>query len=241
MPKNNGTGILYIIATPIGNYEDITLRAIRLLNEVDIIICEETRQATTLFKKINITPQSLVSLTEHNEKKDAGEFLQHFFLGKNIALISDCGTPVFSDPGRILIETCISNGIRVVPVPGASSLMATLSSLDFPIDQFFFAGFLPRESGQRDQAISRLKTYTCPIVLMDTPYRLGKCLEEMEKAFGKNTRATLACDLTLPTESIIRDSLQNIKKKVGARKAEFLLVILPPRSNRPDKKTGKFH
>ena len=227
---NNGIGILYVIATPIGNYEDITLRAIRLLNEADIIICEEPRQATTLFKKINVTPKLLLSLNEHNEKLDAGNLLQHFFLGKNIALVSDCGTPVFSDPGRFLIEACVENGIRVVPVPGASSLMATLSSLDYNIEQFYFAGFLPRETAQRSQAINHLKTLSCPIVIMDTPYRLGKCLAELENAFGKNTKVTLACDLTLPSETIYRDSLQNIRKKIGPRKAEFMLVI---QSRRP--------
>ena len=228
-------GILYVIATPIGNYEDITLRAIRLLNEADIVICEEPRQATTLFKKINVTPKVLESLNEHNEEEEAEHWLQDLFLGKNIALISDCGTPVFSDPGRFLIQICVNNGVQVVPVPGVSSLMTALSILDFKIDKFYFAGFLPRETSLRAQELSRLKTVNQTIVIMDTPYRLAKCLEEMETTFGKGIQVTVACDLTLPNETILRGGISSVRKKLAARKAEFILIVHPRRVTRPER------
>jgi 16S rRNA (cytidine1402-2'-O)-methyltransferase len=224
---NPDIGCLYIIATPIGNYEDITLRAINLLKEVDIIICEEPRQASTLLKKINVTPKELLSLNEHNEEEEASRILTNLFLGKKLALISDCGTPVFSDPGSTLIRTCVENGIKVIPIPGASSLMSTLSILDFKLEKFHFAGFLPRESSQRMSELSRLKTIKYPIILMDTPYRLAKLLEELENTFGKGVQITLACDLTLPSETIYRGSLGVVRKQAGARKAEFILVLQP--------------
>jgi len=222
---NPNIGNLYIVATPIGNYEDITLRAVNLLRDVDLIICEEPRQASTLLKKLNIGPKELLPLNEHNEKEEADRVLQSLFSGKNMALISDCGTPVFSDPGHYLIKTCTENGIRVIPVPGASSLSATLSILDFHIDQFYFAGFLPRETSQRNNELSRLKTIKIPIILMDTPYRLAKLLEELEVNFGKGQQATLACDLTLPSEAIYRGTLASIRKIIAARKAEFMIVL----------------
>jgi 16S rRNA (cytidine1402-2'-O)-methyltransferase len=222
---NPQIGNLYIVATPIGNYEDITLRAVNLLKEVDIIICEEPRQATTLLKKINVTPKELLPLNEHNEAEEAERILQNLFLGKNLALISDCGTPVFSDPGSKLIQICNENGIRVIPVPGPSSLMATLSILDFKLEKFHFAGFLPRETSQRNLELSRIKSIKYPIILMDTPYRLSKLLEELENNFGKGQQITLACDITMPSESIFRGSLSSVRKMVGARKAEFILVL----------------
>ena len=225
MANLNLIGKLYIIATPIGNYDDITLRAIKTLREVDVIICEEPRQATTLLKKLDITIKQLVSLNEHNESEQAGQIIQAMFMGQNMALISDCGTPVFSDPGAVLIKTCVDNGIQVVPIPGTSSLMAALSILDFKIENFYFAGFLPRESQQRKNELYKLKAIKSPIVLMDTPYRLVKLLEELEVAFGKGCQVTLTCDLTLPSESIFRGRLDAIRKKVGTRKAEFMLII----------------
>jgi 16S rRNA (cytidine1402-2'-O)-methyltransferase len=230
---NPDIGCLYIVATPIGNYDDITLRAINVLKEVDIIICEEPRQASTLLKKINVTPKELLSLNEHNEAEEASRILTTLFLGKKLALISDCGTPVFSDPGSTLIHTCVENGIRIIPVPGASSLMSTLSILDFKLEKFHFAGFLPRESSQRISELNRLKTIKDPIILMDTPYRLVKLLEELEITFGKGAKITLACDLTLPAETIYRGSLGSVRKQVGARKAEFILVMQPQAQHPP--------
>lgn len=222
---NQTIGNLYIVATPIGNYDDITLRAIKTLMDADIIICEETREASTLLKKLAITPKMLISLNEHNEEEQISQITQELFLGKQIALISDCGTPVFSDPGHALIHACVENGIQVIPIPGVSSLMTLLSILDFKLEKFYFAGFLPRETTQRKTELNRLKTIKVPVVIMDTPYRLPKLLEELETLLDKGCQATLACDLTLPSETILRGKLDVIRKKVGLRKAEFMLMI----------------
>ncbi|MCE1255250.1 MAG: SAM-dependent methyltransferase, partial [Anaerolineae bacterium] len=155
----------------------------------------------------------------------AGLLVQELFLGRNMALISDCGTPVFSDPGAKLIKTCVDNDIKVVPIPGVSSLMTALSILDFKIENFYFAGFLPRESQQRKNELFRLKSIKSALIIMDTPYRLVKLLEEIEANFGKGCQITLTCDLTLPSESIFRGRIDAVRKKGGTRKAEFMLII----------------
>ena len=219
---------LYIVSTPIGNWEDITLRAINILKSTNVIICEEYRVASTLLKKLDIPKKELISLNEHNEKEETAAIIQRILLGENMALISDCGTPVFADPGHYLISQAVDFGIEVIPVPGASSLMATLSILDFKLDQFYFAGFLPREKQERANALNQLKSQTIPIVLMDTPYRLEKLITEVGKTFGLNRKATLAVNITQTNEQYLRGSLKDLQKQVKGRKAEFMLVIHAP-------------
>jgi len=141
MAKRAGT--LYIVATPIGNMGDITLRAVETLRSVDAVICEEYKPGSTLLKRLEINDKELILLNEHNEAEKAAELLPRLLNGESFALISDCGTPVFSDPGAYLIQLASSSGITVTPLPGASSLMATLSLLDTKIERFVFAGFCP--------------------------------------------------------------------------------------------------
>src|SRR5665648_29181 len=167
-------GTIYIIATPIGNWEDITIRAINTLKSVDVIICEEFREGTTLIKKLDLPKKELVLLNEHNEKEQVPEIFNRLLMGENFGLISDCGTPVFADPGHYLIEQAAMFNIPVIPIPGVSSLMATLSILNFKLDNFFFAGFLPREKNERKKSLNNLRSLDVPIILMDTPYRLTK-------------------------------------------------------------------
>ncbi|MCD4672549.1 MAG: 16S rRNA (cytidine(1402)-2'-O)-methyltransferase [Anaerolineaceae bacterium] len=222
------SGCLYIVATPIGNLQDITLRAIETLKSVDAIVCEERKEGSKLLKRLNIKANELIPLNEHNERgksERVSEIMMLLHQGKNLALISDCGTPVFSDPGAVLIQQAVSFNIPVIPVPGPSSLMATLSILDENLDRFVFGGFLPRQSDKRLQELKNLDKSGYPIVLMDTPYRLNRLLDEIATAFGKGRRITLACDLTLPTESIFRGSVKEIQKKVAGRKAEFVLIV----------------
>ena len=139
------TGTLYMVATPIGNPGDITLRAIETLKQVDAVICEESKPGSTLLKKLGIKGKELVLLNEHNEDEVAADLLPRFLNGESLAMISDCGTPVFADPGAYLIQLASSSGVRVSPMPGASSLMAALSLLDAKIGRFVFAGFLSRD------------------------------------------------------------------------------------------------
>ncbi len=217
-------GQLYIVAVPIGNYRDITLRALDILHSVDLIICEEKKEGQTLLKRLGIT-REVICLNEHNEIEQAPMILAQILQGQSMALISDCGTPVFSDPGHQLIQGAVEYGIQVIPIPGPSSLMAALSILDFKLDHFVFAGFLPRESEDRRRKLKYYRSLRMPVVLMDAPYRLSRLVDECILIFGKDHRATLTIDLTLSGESILRDSLFNLKRIVGAKKAEFVLIL----------------
>lgn len=217
-------GRLFIVSTPIGNWDDITLRAINTLKAVDAVICEETKEGSKTLHKLGVQ-NALIPLNEHNEAEQTQEILLRMLNGESFALISDCGTPVFADPGQLLINTLRTMGITISPVPGASSLMAALSVVHFPIKQFFFAGFLPRKEDERKQALLALKQHKCPIILMDTPYRLTKLLEEVIATFGKNCNALLACDITLPTETLLSGTLQEILSQVKGKKLEFILVL----------------
>jgi len=216
---------LYIVATPIGNPKDITLRAIDVLKDADAVICEDYRQGERILKKISISAKSLVELNEHNEKYMAPEIVQKLLAGQAMALISDDGTPVFADPGAELISQAYQSGIRIIPIPGPSSLMVALSLLDFKLTQFVFAGFLPQKTIEREVALRKLKSYQMPVVLMDTPYRLGKLLSEVRRVFGANQQVTLACDLTLPKEIVLRGNVATVQNQISSRKAEFILIL----------------
>jgi 16S rRNA (cytidine1402-2'-O)-methyltransferase len=218
-------GRLFIVATPIGNPEDITLRAIKILQECDGVICEEFREGSSLLKKLGITVKELVVLNEHNEKTHGPEIINRIQKNQSYALISDCGTPVFADPGASLIALAVASGIRVIPVPGPSSLISALSILDFKPEHFVFSGFLSRQPDHRRQQLQRLRSFRMPVVIMDTPYRLTALLEDVERNFGSKNRITLACDLTLPTEKILRGPIGEIRKSIGESKAEFILII----------------
>ena len=218
-------GTLYIVATPIGNPGDITMRAIDTINQVNAVICEEYKPGTTFLKKLGITGKELVLLNEHNEAEMAAELLPRLLNGESLALISDCGTPVFSDPGAYLIQLASSSGVPVSPVPGASSLMAALSLLDGKIDNFVFAGFLSRDPVKRKQELTRYRGYRMPVVIMDTPYRLAALLEDVAKVFGKGQWVMVALDLTLPGEVVYRGEVSDVAKQVGSKKGEFVLVV----------------
>ncbi len=218
-------GQLYIVATPIGDPTDITLRALETLRNVDAVICEELRTGSTLLKKIGVQARILVDLNEHNERTRIPEMLQMLLQGKTLALISDCGTPVFADPGSLLIRDAVEYGIRVRPVPGPSSLMAALSILDRNARQFIYAGFLVRDPEGRRAELERLKRIDMTTVVMDTPYRLSAVLADVGRIFGAGARVTLAIDLTLPGEEIFRGKISNAITRFQGVKREFILII----------------
>jgi len=219
------TGKLYIVATPIGNPRDITLRALDTLKAVDGIICEERREGSTLLKRLEIPEKSLITLNEHNEAEATADLVIRMFKGESFALISDAGTPVFADPGAYLIQEASLSGLQVVPIPGPSSLMAILSVLDFKLEKFVFGGFLSRIPDQRRQELTRLRGLRMPVVLMDTPYRLAALLDDVEKTFGKGQRLTLGFDLTQESELILRGTPSEVKRALGLRKGEFMLIV----------------
>lgn len=217
-------GRLYIVATPIGNPRDITLRALDVLQEVDAVICEEYREGSTLLKKLGITKE-IIELNEHNESELTPQVTMRLHQNQALALISDCGTPVFADPGATLIHRLVEEGIKVVPIPGPSSLMATLSVMDFKLDRFIYAGFLPRDREERKKALKHLRTTRFPIVLMDAPYRLGALLGDLEAVYGSTVNITLAMDITLPNETIFRGTLSDALKQLSGRKSEFVIIV----------------
>lgn len=221
-------GKLFIVATPIGNMQDITLRAIETLRSVDAVICEERKDGSRLLKQLEITGKPLIELNEHNEGDMIQQVLIDLMNGKNMALVSDCGTPVFSDPGKQLLKLMAEMRIKVVPVPGASSLMAALSLCPFDMETFSFLGFLPPKTEQRAAVLQKHKVSDYPIILMDTPYRLSKLLDEVSATFGRLQQIFLAVDLTLPSEATYLGTVQEVTAQVQGRKAEFILIVDRP-------------
>jgi len=219
-------GKLFLVSTPIGNYEDITLRALRILKEVDFIICEEFKEARRLLSHYQIEKE-LFELNEHNEDEAANDMLLKILDGKTAALISDSGTPLFSDPGHLLVELCISQKIDVIPVPGANSLLPALigSGLDF--EKFYYYGWLSPKKDERRNELSRLKGIREVIVLFDTPYRLKSLLADVVKILGKNVRIVLAFELTMKAETFFRGTAEDIYKIAEQKnlKGEFVLIL----------------
>ncbi|MCJ7647988.1 MAG: 16S rRNA (cytidine(1402)-2'-O)-methyltransferase [Candidatus Lokiarchaeota archaeon] len=217
---------LYIVSTPIGNYEDITLRAMRILKECDFIICEEFREARRLLSHYKIQKE-LFSLNEHNENESANELILKLLEGKSAALISDCGTPLFSDPGHLLVDLALQNKIEVVPVPGTSSLLTALvgSGLDF--EKFYYYGWLSPKKDIRRKQLLDLRKRRETIVLMDTPYRLKTLLEDIVKLLGPNIPCVFAFELTKEKEKFYRGNAQNILSAVDKEKlkGEFVLIL----------------
>ncbi len=224
MQKPNQTGNLYIVATPIGNLKDITLRALEILKNVDAVICEEYRQGSRLLHRLEIDNE-LIPLNEHNEEQEAHNIMLRLAQGETMAIISDAGTPVFADPGQYLLQLLYQSEIPVSPIPGPASLMAALSLCDFPIDRFIFAGFPPRKSQHRQAFLEKFTSEAVPVILMDTPYRLTKLLEEVLAAFGKRQEILLACDLTQKKEAVFRGRIGEILPRVTGQKREFILIL----------------
>jgi 16S rRNA (cytidine1402-2'-O)-methyltransferase len=221
-------GKLYIVSTPIGNYDDITLRALKILKSVDFIICEEFKEARRLLSHYQITKE-MVSLNEHNEReKDlVNDILLRLVQNESAAIISDCGTPLFSDPGHLLVDVCISQGVEVVPVPGASSIMSALVGSGLDIEKFYYYGWLSPKRDIRKQQLQRLRNMNEVVVLMDTPYRLKGLLEDIVKIVGKNLKVVLAFQLTMNNEKFYRGTAEEILSIANQNnmKGEFVLLL----------------
>jgi 16S rRNA (cytidine1402-2'-O)-methyltransferase len=226
-------GILYIVSTPIGNYEDITLRALRILKEVDLVVCEEFKEGKKLLHHYEIQTE-LESLNEHNEVQMTPCLLEHLRRGKKIALISDAGTPVFSDPGLSLVQKALEANIPVHPIPGPSSLMAALVVCGFDLSKFLYYGWLSPKKEIRRKELSALRKEKRPIVLLDTPYRLIPVLEDITVIFGPDREIAVALDLTLPSEEIRRGPVGEVRDYYKEKKTtgEFVIIINSPQPRR---------
>ena len=219
-------GTLYLVATPIGNLEDITQRALRVLREVDVVVYEERKEGARLLHHFSIE-KPVESLNEHNEDAATYIILDKLKEGKSVALVSDAGTPVFSDPGQLLVRKATEQNIKIVPIPGASSLMPALTVSGFPIDQFVFYGFLSPKRNRRIAELQELKREKRTVVLMDAPYRLVQWVRDIAEVLGNTRKVCVAFDLTLPSEEIFHGTAvelyQNFSKT--EKKGEFVLML----------------
>jgi len=219
---------LYIVACPVGNYEDITIRALKVLAEVDAIAAEDTREAIKLLSFHGIEARGrLVSCHEHNEKSRLVELTARLLRGESVALISDAGTPTVSDPGFPLVRKAIEQGIPVAPVPGASAVTAALAVSGLPTDSFFFDGFLPKKKGKREKRLAALADLTATLVFFESPQRITETLSELIELLGD--REGVVCrEMTKPYEEFVRGRLSEILNVLNQRQAvkgEITLVV----------------
>ncbi|HEV2989912.1 MAG TPA: 16S rRNA (cytidine(1402)-2'-O)-methyltransferase [Candidatus Angelobacter sp.] len=219
-------GKLYVVATPIGNLEDITYRAVRMLREVDLIACEDTRQTRKLLEHYQIQKPT-ISYHEHNEQERAQELITKLQEGLSIAQVSDAGMPGISDPGYRVIRLAIEHSITVVPIPGASALVAALAVSGLPIDTFEFRGFLPAKSGQRRTALESLRDVQQTVIFYEAPHRLLGTLGEIAEILGPERQVVIARELTKLHEEFIRGTAEEILKTFHNRefRGEVTLLI----------------
>ena len=219
-------GTLYLIATPIGNLEDITHRAIRLLGEVDVIACEDTRHTNKLLRHYGISTRT-ISYHEHNERERASELIERLKSGADVAVVSDAGTPGISDPGFRLARIAIDNDVRVVPVPGASALISALVASGLPTDEFFFGGFLPARSGARRARLAELRSLPTTLIFYEGPHRIAATLRDAQEILGER-QAIVARELTKMHEEIARGSLSELAAQFSSAESargEMVLII----------------
>lgn len=220
-------GCLYVVGTPIGNLDDITLRALRILKEADVIACEDTRQTLKLLSHFDIQKR-LVSYHEHNEITRAPEIVIELEQGARVALVSDAGTPAISDPGHRLVSLCLRHGIEVVPIPGASAFLTALAASGMPVDQFTFLGFLPSRQSGRRKALRAVASETRTLALYEAPHRLSETLEDALEILG-NRPAVVAREVTKIYEEFLRGHLQGLVTEVRKKpvRGEITLLIGP--------------
>jgi 16S rRNA (cytidine1402-2'-O)-methyltransferase len=218
---------LYLVATPIGNLEDITLRALRVLKDVDIVAAEDTRRTGQLLKHFDIS-KPLLSYFQFNEAKRSEEILQRLQRGEKVALVTDAGTPGISDPGERVVKAAIAAGFRVEPIPGPCALIAGLTASGLPSDEFHFVGFLPHKSGQRRNLLEKLKSVPGTLVFYESPYRVIKMLEELADIFPDH-QVVLAREVTKKFEEFLRGTARDLLAQLQQRsiKGEFVVVVAP--------------
>ncbi|HYP27018.1 MAG TPA: 16S rRNA (cytidine(1402)-2'-O)-methyltransferase [Blastocatellia bacterium] len=221
-------GTLYLIATPIGNLEDISLRALRVLREVDLVACEDTRHTRKLLSHFQIN-RPTVSYHEHNERERAEELVGKLLAGANIALVSDAGTPLISDPGYRIVRESIDRGVAVVPLPGASALITALSASGLAVSDFFFAGFLPARGGARRARLSDLARVRSTLIFYESPHRIKETVKDALDLLG-DRESVLARELTKLHEQFMRGRLSDLLSALGEAtvRGELVLIVGPP-------------
>jgi 16S rRNA (cytidine1402-2'-O)-methyltransferase len=221
-------GILYVVATPIGNLEDLSTRARAILSEVDVIAAEDTRHTGKLLQAIGCSTPS-ISLHEHNEQQRTAELLMRLHTGANVALVSDAGTPLISDPGFNLVRELVSHGVRVIPVPGACAAIAALSVAGLPTDRFVFEGFLPNKSSKRKEHLSSLNHETRTMVFYEAPHRIAEALHDLAEVFGGDRNAVVCRELTKLYETSYYGTLTELNDRAATdadmSRGEIVIVV----------------
>ncbi len=229
-------GTLYIVATPIGNLADASPRSAEILGSVAVIACEDTRTSRTLLARHGIATRT-VALHEHNERTASAKLLEMLREGKDVALISDAGTPAVSDPGALLVGSAHREGIRVVPVPGPSAALAAFSASGFAAGRFLFAGFLPAARAARRKALAGLHS-ACPVILYEAPHRVLEAVEDLAERFGAERELVIARELTKKFEEVVRVKLGDAAAWLQAgphrQQGEFVLVLGPAEKETAD-------
>ncbi|HEX8117198.1 MAG TPA: 16S rRNA (cytidine(1402)-2'-O)-methyltransferase [Pyrinomonadaceae bacterium] len=219
-------GTLYLVATPIGNLEDVTRRALRVLGESDVVACEDTRRTRALLEHFGIRARTL-SYHEHNERERAGELARLIEEGQTVALVSDAGTPGVNDPGYRVVRACVERGLNVVPVPGPTAFVAALTASGLPTDEFYFGGFLPAKSHARREKLAAVRQLRATLVFYETPHRLAHALADALEVLGER-EAVVARELTKVHEEVVRGRLSELAARFapeGAARGELVLVI----------------
>ena len=217
---------VYLVATPIGNLEDITLRALRTLRECDLIACEDTRHTRKLLNRYEVQ-KPLISCHEHNERERAQQIVERVLAGQAVAIVSDAGLPGISDPGYRVVQAAIAAGVRVIPIPGPSAVDTAIVASGLPTDSFLYAGFLPARSGQRIKTLEALAAEKATLVFYEAPHRLLRALQDALSVLG-DRQAVVARELTKTHEEFIRGTLAEINADLAAResvKGEIVLLI----------------
>jgi len=232
------SGSLYIVPTPIGNLEDITFRAVRVLKEVDLIAAEDTRHTQVLLNHYDIRT-SVTSYHEHNERGKARELVEQLRQGRSIALLSDAGTPMISDPGYRLVVEAIRAGVQVIPLPGPSAVTAALSAAGLPTDRFGFEGFLPAKKSERRSALEALKKDTKTLIFYEAPHRLKETLADMAEIFG-DREVAIGREISKVHEEFLRGALREILATIEQQtvRGEITLVVQGATSGAPVSEEG---
>ena len=222
------SGKLYIVATPIGNLDDFSQRAVDMLQKADLIAAEDTRHSKTLLERYSIKT-TVCAYHEHNEAKMTDQLIQDIIDGKSIALISDAGTPLINDPGYKLVAKAHEYGMQVVPIPGPSAIITALSASGLPTNKFIFEGYLPAKSEARKKRLLELSNESRTLVFYEAPHRIVESMQIMQEVFGEGRRVTIGRELTKKFEQIVRDDLKGINEKIATEtiksKGEFVVII----------------
>ena len=238
------TGKLYIVATPIGNLNDITYRAVETLKSVDLIASEDTRHTQGLLSHFSIEKKQF-AVHQHNEKASAQKIIEYLKDGKHIALVSDAGTPNISDPGALIVKEVSAAGFEIIPIPGASAVTTAYSISGMEYTSFHFYGFLPTTSSKKMKVFESLQSQSCPMIFYEAPHRIIKTLNDMAEFFGNQHEIVVARELTKTFESIYRGEISKVKETIESdsnfQKGEFVILVAPIHHEKKELLTADQH